>query len=151
MHYWLMKTEPDTFSIDDLSRDGKTMWSGVRNFAARNNMMQMSVGDIILFYHSSCPENGVYGLGKVVSAAQPDTTQLDKNSPYYDARATNEKAIWYCVEVGFVEKFSRPFLLVDIKNDTKLSGMMLIQRSRLSVQPVSETHFKYIYRVATQL
>ena len=146
-----MKTEPDTFSIDDLKRDGTTLWSGVRNFGARNNMMQMNVGDLVLLYHSSCAENGVYGVGGVVSVALPDQTQYDVTSPYFDRRATKEKSVWFCVEVGFAEKFIRPFLLVDIKNDPQLEGMVLTQRSRLSVQPVSETHFKYIQRVASRL
>ena len=149
MKYWLMKSEPDTFSIDDLARDTKTSWSGVRNFAARNNMMQMSLGDLVLFYHSSCPLTGIYGLGKIVTTARPDNTQFDPNSLYFDSRARAEKAIWFCVDVGFVEKFTHPFLLSAIKKDSKLSDMVLIQRSRLSVQPVSESHFNYIHRVAT--
>ncbi len=150
MNYWLMKTEPNTFSIDDLRRAKVEPWSGVRNFAARNNMRAMEKGDLILFYHSSCPQAGVYGISKVANVAKPDETQFDKNSLYYDRRANKEKPVWFCVDVEFVEAFARPVLLQEIKFDPKLSSMILVKRSRLSVQPVSEVDFKHICATSTK-
>jgi predicted RNA-binding protein with PUA-like domain len=149
MRFWLMKSEPDTYSIDDLARDRITAWSGVRNFTARNNMMQMTAGDLILFYHSSCPENGVYGIGKIHTTARPDETQFDPRSEYYEPRAREEKPIWFCVDVAFVEKLPRPVLLADIKRDPGFSGMVLLERARLSVQSVSENHFQRIVNLAS--
>lgn len=148
MKYWLMKTEPDTFSIDDLRRANVEPWSGVRNFAARNNMQAMQIGDLILLYHSSCPQIGVYGIGKVQMTAKPDNTQFDQNSDYFDNRATREKPVWFCVDVGFMQKFTRPVLLEVIKRDKLLMEMILVKRSRLSVQPVSQGEFEHIIHLA---
>jgi predicted RNA-binding protein with PUA-like domain len=140
-----MKTEPEGYSIDDLKRDKKTPWSGVRNYQARNFMIQMEKGDLVLFYHSSCIPVGVYGIGKVACAAHPDETQFDRESQYFDPKATREKPIWQCVDVAFVKKFKTPSTLEMIKFDPKLEGMRVRERGlRLSVQPVSEKHFRYI-------
>ncbi len=139
-----MKSEPETFGIEHLERDGVTPWEGVRNFVARNYMKEMGVGDRILFYHSSTGEKGVYGVAKVAALAHPDMSQFDKKGDYYEAKATKEKPYWWCVDVAFVFTFKRPVLLPEIKLDPKLAGMILLHSPRLSVQPVSETHFQHI-------
>jgi predicted RNA-binding protein with PUA-like domain len=145
MNYWLLKTEPSSYSIDDLKRDKKTAWGGVRNYQARNFMREMKVGDLCLFYHSSADPMGVFGVAKVIKAAYPDPSQFDKKDSHYDRKATKEKPIWYCPDIAFVKKFERPVLLGAIKADPALRGIMLAQPgSRLSVQPVSEKHFRYI-------
>jgi predicted RNA-binding protein with PUA-like domain len=145
MNYWLCKSEGDCYSIDDLKRDKATAWTGVRNYQARNFMRdQMSVGDGILFYHSNSKPNGVYGLAKVARIAHPDETQF-KSGKYFDPKATRENPRWFCVDIAFVKKFDEPVGLTEIKTDPSLGGMMLRQNGRrLSIQPVSEKHFKYI-------
>jgi predicted RNA-binding protein with PUA-like domain len=144
MNCWLLKSEPQGYSIDDLQRDKKTFWTGVRNFQARNFMQAMKKGDLCLFYHSG-KETAVVGVAKVIKNAEPDPTQFDKKSHYFEPRATKEKPVWYCPEIQFVQKFKEPVLLGAIKADPNLKGIVLAQQgSRLSVQPVSEKHFKYI-------
>jgi|SRR5665213_501411 len=145
MNYWLFKSEPSAYSIDDLKRDKKIAWEGVRNYQARNFMKEMRVGDLALFYHSSADPMGVFGVAKIVAAPHPDESQFNKKDSHYDPKATREKPIWYCVDVAFVEKFKEPILLGAIKNDPALRGIMLAAPgSRLSVQPVSEKHFEVI-------
>ncbi len=146
MAYWLMKTEPDTFSIDDLARAKREPWSGVRNFTARNFMKDsMRVGDTVLFYHSSCPVPGVYGVAKVASAAYPDPTQFDKKSEYYDARATEEKPLWFLVDVEFVRKLGTPYTLPMMRANKELVEMVTLQPgSRLSVTPVTDEEAEQI-------
>ncbi|HEX7651617.1 MAG TPA: EVE domain-containing protein [Candidatus Paceibacterota bacterium] len=141
--YWLMKSEPESYSIDHLKRDKKTPWSGVRNFQARNYMREMQPGDGVLFYHSSCAVPGVYGIGKVASKAHPDLTQFDPKSPYYDKRATKDKPIWDLVDVAFVRKLKRPVSITEMRANKKLSGMATFRKgSRLSVTPVTATEFE---------
>lgn len=143
-----MKTEPDVFSIDDLKKNKTTLWEGVRNYQARNSMQSMSIGDAVLFYHSSSDPSGVAGLAVVSRAAVPDPTQFDKKSEYFDAKALKEKPRWFCVEVKFVTKFPQIVTLAQIKADKKLSKMVVVQQgSRLSVQPVSEEDFNYIHQL----
>jgi predicted RNA-binding protein with PUA-like domain len=145
MRYWLMKTEPDTFGIDDLKRVKTEPWSGVRNFTARNFMMSMELDDTVLFYHSSCPEPGIYGLGTVTKLAYPDKSQFDAKSPYFDARAKKDKPLWYNVDVGFSEKWTKPVLLSDLRANSKLKSMITLQPgSRLSVTPVTKKEFTEI-------
>lgn len=141
-----MKSEGDCYSIDDLKKDKVTAWSGVRNYQARNFMRDnMKKGDMVLFYHSSSKPTGVFGIAKVVANAHPDETQFEKGGEYYDPKSTLEHARWQCVDVGFVKKFKEPVTLEEIKFDDRLSGMMVrSQGSRLSIQPVSEKHFKII-------
>ena len=137
MKYWLLKSEPSSYSIDDLKRDKKTAWEGVRNYQARNYMQEMQKGDLALFYHSGSDDKGVFGIAKVVAAAHPDESQFEKGDYHFDPKSTREKPIWYCVDVAFVKKFKEPVLLGAIKADTELSGIMVAARgSRLSVQPV---------------
>lgn len=149
MHYWLLKSEPSAYSIDDLKRERRTAWEGVRNYQARNNLMAMAVGDLALFYHSSTKEPAVVGLAKIATRAHPDETQFTSTSEYYEPRATKEKPIWFCPDVAFVEVFSSPVLLSTIKADAKLRGIALAQTgSRLSVQPLSKAHFDRICALA---
>lgn len=146
-NYWLLKTEPDTFSIDDLKRAKKEPWSGVRNYQARNFMMAMQPGELCIFYHTG-DEKAAVGVAKVVGKPYADPTQFDKKSQYYDAKATKEKPRWMLVDVSFVKKFKRPVPLVEVKRDPSLRGMMLAGNTRLSVQPVSKKHFEYILKLS---
>ena len=150
MNYWLVKSEASCYSIDDFKKDKKTEWTGIRNYQARNFMRDsMQVGDPVLFYHSSSEPNAVVGVAKVVKAAHPDVTALDKKDDHHDPKSTKENPIWYCVDLGFVEKFKIPLTLSQIKFRNELSDMMLVQTgSRLSVQPVSEKNFKKIVELA---
>lgn len=146
MQYWLIKSEGECYSIDDLKRDKKTAWAGVRNYQARNFMRdKMQVGDIALFYHSEGNPSGIYGLAKVVSKPHPDLTAQDVKDEHYDSKATKENPIWYCVDFAFIKKFKNHMSLAEIKGNPKLSQMIVAQRgSRLSITPVSKTHFDYI-------
>jgi predicted RNA-binding protein with PUA-like domain len=152
MKYWLMKSEPEEFSIDDLKRDKTSLWTGVRNYQARNFMMKdMSVGDRILFYHSSCDVPGVVGLAQVSKPAVEDPLQFDKKSKYYDPKATKDKPIWFCVEVKFLEKFKSPYTLSEIKTNSKLKDMLVIKRGmRLSIQPVEKKDYELIQKASTK-
>lgn len=148
MNYWLMKTEPDVFSIDDLQKKGTSLWDGVRNYQARNFMTQsMKVGDTVLFYHSNANPSGVVGLAKVHEPAKPDPSQFDKKSEYYDPKATPEKPRWFCITVKYDKKFKKEVTLDEIKNTKSLKNMVLVNRSRLSVQPVLEAEFKTICKM----
>ena len=143
-NYWLMKTEPETFSIDDLERVKVEPWTGVRSVFARFHMRNMTVGDDVLFYHSSCDPPGVAGLARVVKTKVIDETQFDPASKYFDEKATREKPIWDCVEVEFVAKL--PFLvsLPHVRAEPELQQMKLLQIGRLSVMPVAEAEFRKI-------
>jgi predicted RNA-binding protein with PUA-like domain len=142
--YWLMKTEPETFSIDDLSRVNVEPWTGVRSVFARFHMRNMSVGDEVLFYHSSCEPPGVAGLARVVRTNVIDETQFDPQSPYFDEKATRDKPVWDCVDVELVEKLPYFVSLPHIKADPALKDMVLLRIGRLSVQPVEEAEYRRI-------
>jgi predicted RNA-binding protein with PUA-like domain len=146
MAHFLLKSEPSCFSIDDLQKDGKTSWTGVRNFQARNTLRDsMNIGDLCFFYHSTCEEPGIVGLMRVASAALPDTTAQNPKDEHYDPKATIENPIWTTRIMEFVEKFDKPVTLKYIKDDPELSKMVVAQRgSRLSIQPVSEAHFEHV-------
>jgi predicted RNA-binding protein with PUA-like domain len=147
--YWLMKTEPELFSIDTLAKLGRSPWDGVRSFQARNHMQRMQLGDLALFYHSSTDDRGVVGLSRVVATAYPDHTQFDPKSKYFDATAKPEKPRWFMVDVEFVEKFPQLLGLDAIKADPKLADMLLVRRgNRLSVQPVEPKHMRWIMKRA---
>ncbi len=143
---WLMKSEPDVFSIDDLERAGTSGWEGVRNYQARNFMRDaMKPGDEVLFYHSNAEPSGVAGLAKVHGAPLPDPTQFDPKSDYHDPTSPKAEPRWVMVQVAFVEKFARVVPLEVLKADPKLVGMPLLQKGqRLSVQPVDAAHFKRV-------
>lgn len=149
MKYWLMKSEPEVFSIDDLKKNKETFWDGVRNYQARNYMMKdMTVGDLVLFYHSNAEPSGVAGIAKVSKKASADPTQFDKKSDYYDAKSTKENPRWQAVHIGFVEKFKRFISLEEIRSEKALKDMVLLQKgSRLSVQPVTETQFEILCHI----
>ena len=145
-NYWLLKSEPDCYSIDDLQRDGTTFWSGVRNYQARNFMRDlMKPGDGVLFYHSSCEPPCVAGIAEVASQGYPDHTALDPDDDHYDPKATPENPIWMMVDVKFVRKFSEPIPLAELKETPGLEGMEVTKRgSRLSVQPVTADEWKRV-------
>lgn len=116
MSTWLMKSEPTEYSIDDLQRDGRSSWFGVRNYLARNYMRdQMKIGDRVLFYHSSCPVPGIYGIAEVVSLPHADVTQYDKESKYYDPKSTIERPRWYCVDIGYIAHADRILTIQDLR------------------------------------
>jgi predicted RNA-binding protein with PUA-like domain len=142
--YWLMKSEPDVFSIDDLARKKTSGWDGVRNYQARNFMKAMSVGDKVLFYHSNAKPPGAAGIAEVCRLAYPDPTQFDPKSKYYDPKAAPERPIWYQVDVRFVSRLPRLLPLDELRGVPALAEMLLFKRSRLSVQPVEPEHWKLI-------
>ena len=150
MKYWLMKSEPDECSIDDvLAAPGRTTpWSGVRNYQARNFMRdQMSIGDGVLFYHSSCPEPGIAGFAEVASAAYPDKTQFDRKSPYYDPKSRKDNPRWVNVDVRGLRK-TRLVALAELRRHRALAGMRLLAPgNRLSITPVTESEWKFIARL----
>lgn len=145
MKYWLMKSEPDVFSIDDLQRVKREPWNGVRNYQARNFMREMKLGDRILFYHSNAAEIGVVGVMEVLKEAYPDPTQFDPKSEYFEPASKKEDPRWSLVDVGFVEKFARVVTLEEMKGMPELEGMALLRKgNRLSVIPVEAGQFKQI-------
>jgi len=146
MQYWLIKSEPEAYSIDDLARDGKTMWDGVRNYQARNFMRdQMQVGDLVFFYHSNAEPPGIAGIAKVASQSYPDPTAFDKKDIHYDSKSKKEKPTWFLVDIAFMKKFKKLFPLDEIKKIKGLEKMPLLQKGqRLSVQPVAEVQWKII-------
>jgi predicted RNA-binding protein with PUA-like domain len=146
MRYWLMKSEPDDFSIDDLARVGREPWSGVRNYQARNFMRQMQPGDGVLFYHSSTAVPGVAGVARVVGDAYPDPTQFDRRSDYHDPKSTHEAPRWWLVDVAFERKLARLVPLDEIRAlEEKLGEFALLQRgTRLSVLPLTAAQWKLI-------
>jgi predicted RNA-binding protein with PUA-like domain len=153
MNYWLMKTEPDVFSFQDLKeRRGQTEpWNGVRNYQARNFMRdEMRPGDLILFYHSSCAVPGVAGLARVSSLPYPDETQFDKKSEYYDPKATREKPRWFLVDVSFHQDLKHFVSLEELKEQPPLEQMRLMQKgNRLSILPVTQEEFTFIKQLGS--
>ncbi len=144
---WLMKSEPDVYSIEDLERDGSTYWDGVRNYKARNNMRAMDVGDEVLFYHSNARPPGVVGIARVSKKAYPDPTQFERNSKYFDQKSDPADPRWSLVDVEFVARFPEMVSLDDIKAETELADMELIRYGRLSVQSVTKAQFDRIKRL----
>jgi predicted RNA-binding protein with PUA-like domain len=148
MNYWLMKSEPDVFSFEDLKKRPKKTepWNGVRNYQARNFMRdEMKVGDLVLFYHSSCETPGVAGIAKVSSRPYPDSTQFDPKSEYYDPKATKENPRWFLVDVTFHEDLKKPVSLDEIRKQKGLQDMRLLQKgNRLSILPVTKKEFEMI-------
>jgi len=146
--YWLMKSEPDVYSIEDLERDGSTCWEGVRNYRARNNMRAMKVGDGVLYYHSNAKPPGVVGIARVSKEAYPDHFAFDKKSKYFDAKSDPENPRWFMVDVEFVSKVDEPLGLPEIKADPELADMELVRYGRLSVQSVKPEEFRYVKKLA---
>lgn len=152
MAYWLMKSEPDCFSIDDLARKPKqtSPWDGVRNYQVRNMFRdQMKSGDLAFFYHSSCPEPGIYGVMEVVSNAYPDPTQFDPKADHYDPGSKQEEPRWLLVDVKFQRKLKRPILLAELReHEKKFAGLKILEKgSRLSVTPVRKEHWDAILKL----
>ncbi len=152
MRYWLMKSEPDEFSIDDLvaARGQTTSWFGVRNYQARNYMQDMKVGERALFYHSSCPEPGIAGIVEIAKLAHPDVTQFDPKSGYYDAKATRDAPRWFNVDVRLVEK-TRLVSLAEMRAEPALATMITLKRgNRLSITPVTPVEWKAALKLAAR-
>lgn len=148
--FWLMKNEPDCYGIDDLQREGKNMWEGVRNYQVRNFMRDdMKIGDLAYFYHSNADPSGVAGVMKIVSEAYPDPTQFDPKSEYYDPKSPKDNPRWLVVDVEFVEKFRRVVPISELKGTEGLEDMIAIRRgNRLSVTPVTEEEWRIVERLA---
>lgn len=149
MRRWLMKSEPDVFGIDHLRAKGLEHWDGVRNYQARNLMRdEMRVGDPVLFYHSNAKPPGVAGLAEVASASYPDHTSWDPDSKYFDPKSSPDHPRWFMVDVRYVETFARFVALDELRSYRQLKDMVLLNRSRLSVQPVTKKEFDFIVRLA---
>ncbi len=148
MNYWLMKSEPDAFSIDDLKNapNSTEHWDGVRNYQARNMMRDdMRIGDAIFFYHSNCKQPGIVGLAKISREAYPDFTAFNPDSKYYDPKSDPDKPRWYMVDISFVRKLKRCITLEELKEITRLEDMPLVRRgNRLSVMPVTKAQWEVI-------
>ncbi len=153
--YWLLKSEPDVFSIGDLEQAaGRTTdWGGVRNYQARNFIRdQMKPGDKVLYYHSNAKPSGVAGLAEITSAAYADATASDPQSPYYDPDANKSEPTWYAIDVTWMKTFPAVLPLERLKADPKLTGMELLRKgSRLSVQPVSKAHYERVVKLAAEV
>jgi len=147
--YWLMKCEPAAYTIDDLARDGRTGWEGVRNYQARNFMRdQMQEGDGVLFYASNADPSGVTGLATIVKAGYPDAFAWRKGHKYFDAASRPEAPVWYTVDIGFVERFGSLVPLETLKATKGLEKMMVTQKgSRLSVQPVTKAEYDIVVKL----
>lgn len=149
--HWLFKSEPETYGIDDLERDGRTEWSGVRSFQARNLMREMKAGDLGFFYHSNAKPPGIAGICEVVAEAHPDSTQFDRASEYYDGSSRPANPKWWCVDVRFVERLPRFVSLDELRAVPELAYMPLLRRGqRLSVQPVNADEWARILALATR-
>jgi predicted RNA-binding protein with PUA-like domain len=143
--YWLMKSEPESYSIADLERDGRTCWDGVRNYQARNFMRdQFRLGDGVLFYHSGAEPPGVVGLARVVRTGYPDPTARDPASQYFDPKAGDDDPRWYMVDIEFQERFRQLVTLAMLREAPGLETMRVINKSRLSVQPVTAEEFRIV-------
>lgn len=147
--YWLMKSEPSDYSIDDLKEDGVTPWDGVRNYAARNNMRdEMNVGDRVLFYHSNVTPPVIVGIMEVASEPYPDALQFDPDSKYFDEKSTESDPRWHLVDVKFVKKFEKPVTRDEMKEVSELDDMELFRLNRVSITPVREHEYKKILEMA---
>ena len=149
MRYWLMKSEPDEFSIDDLvkAKGQTTSWFGVRNYQARNYMRDMKVGERALFYHSSCPEPGIAGIVEIAKLAHPDVSQFDRKSPYYDAKSNRDDPRWWNVDVKLVEK-TRLVTLPEMRAEPSLASMITLRKgNRLSITPVTAEEWKAVLQL----
>jgi predicted RNA-binding protein with PUA-like domain len=146
--YWLMKCEPSAYAIDDLARDGRTSWEGVRNYQARNFMREMQAGDGVLFYASNAEPSGVSGLAEIARAAYPDQYAWTRGHKYFDERSTKEAPIWYMVDIAFVAAFPAVVSLETLKSTAGLEQMVVTRKgSRLSVQPVTRAEYDIVVRL----
>ena len=147
--YWLVKSEPGAYSIDDLVKDKKTHWDGVRNYQARNFIRDdMKKGDKVLFYHSNADPNAVVGVCEVVKEGYPDFTALDPEEKHFDPKSKKDEPAWFMVDIKLIKKFKQPVTLLEIKENPKLQNMRLVQRgNRLSVMPIEKNEFTEILRM----
>jgi len=147
--FWLMKVEPTAYTIDDLQRDGRTGWEGVRNYKARNLLRdEIQPGDGVLFYASNADPSGVAGIAEVVNGGYPDPLQFKTGHEYHDPKATADRPIWYAVDIGFVERFASVVPLADLRTNPALGAMWVLKRGmRLSVQPVTPQEFEEVRRM----
>lgn len=150
MRYWLLKTEPGTFSWDDLAElpDRQTGWEGVRNYQARNFLLQMEEGDLAFFYHSGIAKPAIVGIVEVVRSAYPDPTQFDPASSYYDPKSTESQPRWFMVDVRLHRALKQPVLRAKLKENELLQEMLLFRNTRLSVLPVTENQWEIILRMS---
>lgn len=148
MSSWLVKSEEDVYSIDDLKRDKKTHWHGVRNYQARNYLKAMKRGDTVLFYHSNCETPGVVGVATVDKVAYPDPSQFDKKSEYYDSKSPAAEPRWFCPDIAYKKKFQQTVSLEELKTVSGIGDFQLLKRgNRLSVLPVTDTQLRVIERL----
>ena len=146
--YWLIKSEPDVYSIAHLEHDNRTSWEGVRNYQARNFMRdEMQPGDGVLFYHSNASPPGVAGVARVARSGYPDPTARDPDGDYFDPKATDQDPRWFMVDVEFVERFPALVPLAALRDAPGLEQMLVNRKSRLSVQPVTEAEFEIVRRM----
>jgi predicted RNA-binding protein with PUA-like domain len=149
MNHWLIKSEPDVFSIADLKKVAQEPWSGVRNYQARNFMWkEMNIGDLALFYHSNATPPGIVGVARVASEPYPDPTQWDPASEYFDEKSTEQKPRWWLVDFAFEKEFRQMVTLANLRAEPKLEGMVVLQKgTRLSITPVIKKHFDHIVKM----
>lgn len=152
MKYWIFKSEPSTYSIDDMMRDVTTYWNGVRNYQARNFLRDdVKIGDQVLFYHSSCEVPAVVGLCEVVKNGYPDFTAFEPKSEYFDPKSKIDEPTWFMVDIKFVKKFKNPVTLQNIKSNPKLRNLKLVQKgNRLSIIPITKDEFDEILKMASE-
>jgi len=151
MRHWLIKSEPEVYSIKDMKRDKSTLWEGVRNYQARNNMQkEMNLGDLAFFYHSNAEPPGVAGIVEVCSEALPDPLAFDKKSEYFDPKSKVDSPTWYAVKFKFKEEFKTLVSLSTIKGRKELANMVLLKNGRLSVQPVGQKEFDLICKLGRE-
>jgi predicted RNA-binding protein with PUA-like domain len=149
--YWLMKSEPESYSIDDLQRDGKTCWDGVRNYQARNFLRdEIEPGDGVLFHHSSADPPGVVGVARVTRAGYPDPSARDPQSKGFDPKASDDDPRWFMVDIAFEEKFPEIVSMATLRDTPGLEEMPLLNKSRLSVQPVTEEEFRVVHELGSR-
>ncbi|HLD49791.1 MAG TPA: EVE domain-containing protein [bacterium] len=147
-NYWLMKSEPEVYSIEDLKRDKTTYWDGVRNYQARNFLRdKMKKGDLAFFYHSNAEPSGIAGIAEIVKEGYPDPSAFERKDIHYDPKCKKENPVWFVVELRFVEKFKRVISLQELRKMPALRNMVLLRSGRLSVQPVSPEEWKEILRL----
>jgi predicted RNA-binding protein with PUA-like domain len=150
VNYWLVKSEPFVFSIQDLKRDKVTLWDGVRNYQARNFLKEMKKGDTVLYYHSREDPIGVAGIATIHKEAYPDPTQFDKRNKYFDPKATKENPRWFCPDLKFKKAFKEVVTLAEMRENKSLEGMVLLKKgSRLSVQPVTKKQYDSVLKMAS--
>lgn len=149
MNYWLMKTEPDAYSIDDLRRDKKTLWDGIRNYQARNFMLyEMRIDDTVLIYHSNCKEPAIAGEGTIAAGATPDPSQFNPQSKYYDPKSDPQNPRWHCVTIKYKSTYKTPITLATLRTITALNTMRILRPgNRLSITPITKAEYKVLHKM----